>query len=126
MEEIWRASEGRRLVAHKFPVFVPGWKWRWWWWQWCLLLLLLRSSLLVYLLSLLAHLLAYILSLLAHLLAFLPHLCMHVRHGICHLLHYPHLGSNCGISSGWWRLWRIHLRLLLWLSEYLPSVSIGR
>jgi hypothetical protein len=22
-------------------------------------------------------------------------------------------GCNCGISSGWWRLWRIHLRLLL-------------
>jgi hypothetical protein len=32
-----------------------------------------------------------------------------------------------GVSSGWWRLWRIHLRLLLlWLSKYPPSVSIGR
>jgi hypothetical protein len=89
--------------------------------------LLLRPSLLAYLLSLLAHLLAYILSLLVHLLAFLPHLHVHIRHGVYHLLHYPHLGCNCGISSGWWRLWRIHLRLLLlWLSKYPPSVSIGR
>jgi hypothetical protein len=37
-------------------------------------------------------------------------------------VHYPHLSYNCGISSGWWR---IHLSLLLWLSKYPPSVSIG-
>jgi hypothetical protein len=80
-----------------------------------------------YLFSLLAHLLAYMLSLLAHLLAFLPHLRMHIHHGVCHLLHYLHLGNNCGISSGWWRLWRIHLNWLwLGLSKYPPSVSIGR
>jgi hypothetical protein len=84
------------------------------------------AGFLAYLFSLLAHFLTYILSFLAHLLAFLPHLCMHVRHGICHLLHYPHLGSNCRISTGWWRLWRIHLKLLLWSSEYPPSVSIRR
>jgi hypothetical protein len=85
-----------------------------------LLLLLLRPSLLAYLLSLLTHFLAYIFSL-------LPHLCMHVRHSICHLLHYPYLGSNCEISSDWWRLWRIH-RSWLWLglSKYPLSVSIGR
>jgi hypothetical protein len=28
--------------------------------------------------------------------------------------------------SFWWRRWRIYLRLLLWLSKYPPSVSIGR
>jgi hypothetical protein len=66
------------------------------------------------------------LSLLAHLLAFLPHLCVHVRHSICHLLHYPHLGCNSWVSSGWWRIGRIILfLLLLWLSIYPPTVSIG-
>jgi hypothetical protein len=35
-------------------------------------------------------------------------------------------GCNYGISFGWWRLWRIHLRLLLLLSTYPLSVSIGR
>jgi hypothetical protein len=71
--------------------------------------------------------LAYILSLLEHLLAFLPHLRVHICHGVCHMLHYPHLGWYYGISSNWWRLWRIHLRLLLlWLSKYPLSVSIGR
>jgi hypothetical protein len=68
-----------------------------------------------------------ILSLLEHLLVFLPHLRVHIRHGVYHLLHYPHLGCNSGISSGWWRMWGIHLRLLLlWLSKYPPSVPIGR
>jgi hypothetical protein len=66
------------------------------------------------------------LSLLVHLLAFLPHLCVHVRHSICYLLHYLHLGCNSWISSGWWRIGMIHLfLLLLWLSKYPPTVSIG-
>jgi hypothetical protein len=43
----------------------------------------------------------HLLSLLAHLLVFLPHLRVHIRHSISHLLHYPHLGCNCWISSGW-------------------------
>ena len=46
-------------------------------------------------------------------------------HSISHLLHYPHLGCNCWISSGWWRIWRIHLGLLLLLSKYPLIVSIG-
>jgi hypothetical protein len=66
------------------------------------------------------------LSLLAHLLVFLPHLRMLVHHSIYHLLHYPHLGCNCWISTGWWRIWRVHIcLLLLWLSKYPPTVSIG-
>jgi hypothetical protein len=70
-------------------------------------------------------LLAHLFPLLAHLLAFLPHLCVHIYHSVSHLLHYPHLGCNCWISTGWWRIWRIHLYfLLLWLSKYPPTVSI--
>jgi hypothetical protein len=66
------------------------------------------------------------LSLLSYLLAFLPHLRVHIRNSISHLLHYPHVGYNCGISSGWWRIWRVHLcLLLLWLSKYPPTLSIG-
>jgi hypothetical protein len=54
------------------------------------------------------------------------HLRVHVRHSIYHLLHYPHLGYNSWVSSGWWRIWRIHLFfLLLWLSKYPLTVSIG-
>jgi hypothetical protein len=107
-----RAGERRWLVAHKLLVLVLGWNW-WWWRQWCLLLL--RPSLLVHLFSPLAHL-----------LAFLSHLRVHIHHSIIHLLHYPHLGCNCWISSGWWRIWRVHLcLLLLWLSKYPPTVSIG-
>jgi hypothetical protein len=79
------------------------------------------------LLSLLAHLLAYIFSLLAHFLAFLPHLRVHIRHSVSHLLHYPHLCCNSWVNNCWWRWRRIHLRLLLlWLSKYPSSVSIGR
>jgi hypothetical protein len=112
MQRIWRAVEGRWLVAHKFLLLVPGWKWWWWWWwwQWCLLLL---------------HppLLAHLLPCSVHLLAFLPHLRMHIRHIISHLLNYLHLGCNSWVSSGWWR---IHLFfLLLWLSKHPLTVSIG-
>jgi hypothetical protein len=74
------------------------------------------------------HLLTHLFSLLAHLLAFLPHLCMHICHSISHLLHYPHLGCNCWINSGWWRIWRIrriHLGLLLLLSKYPVVEWIG-
>jgi hypothetical protein len=101
-------------VAHELLVLVPGWKWWWWWWwQWCLLLL--HPPLLVHLLSLLAHL-----------LAFLQHLRVHVCHSTCHLLHCLHLGCNSWVSSGWWRISRIHLFfLLLWLYKYPLTVSIG-
>jgi hypothetical protein len=108
VQRIWRAGERRWLVAHELSMLVPGWNW-WWWWQWCLLLL--RPSLLVHFLPL---------------LVFLLHLCMHICYDVSHLLHYLHLGCNCGISSGWWGIWRIHLSLLLWLSKYPPTVSIGR
>jgi hypothetical protein len=92
-----------------------------------LLLLLLHPPFLAYLFSLLAQLPTYLFSFLVHLLAFLLHLSMHICHGIYHLLHHPHLCCNQWVSSNWWRLWRIHLRLLLlWLSKYPPSVSIGR
>jgi hypothetical protein len=67
----------------------------------------------------------HLLSLLAHLLAFLLHLRVHIRHSISHLLHYLHLGCNCWISSGWWRIQRIHLGLLLLLSKYPLIVWIG-
>jgi hypothetical protein len=116
VKRIWRANEHRWLVAHEFTVLVPGWNWWWRWWQWCLLLL--RPSLL-----------AHLLSLLAHLLVFLPYLRMHIRHSISHLLHYLHLGCNCWISFGWWRIWRIrmiHLGLLLLLSKYPPVEWVGR
>jgi hypothetical protein len=112
VQRVWRAGERRWLMAHELLVLAPGWNWWWRWWKWCLLLL--RPPLL-----------AHLLSLLVHLLAFLSHLRMHICHGVSHLLHYSHLGCNYGISSGWWRIWRIHLSLLLWLSEYPPTVSIG-
>jgi hypothetical protein len=115
VQRIWRAGERRWLRAHELPVLVPGWNWWWWWWQWCLLLL--HPPLLTHLLSL---------SLLTNLLAFLPHLHVHIRHSISHLLHYPYLGCNCWISPSWWRIWRIHLcLLLLLLSKYPLIVSIG-
>jgi hypothetical protein len=91
-------------VAHKFLVLVQGWKWWWRWWQW---------DLLPPPHPLLMHLLTHILPFLAHFLAFLSHLRMHLCHCIIHLLHYPHLGCNHWISSGWWRIWRVHLCLLL-------------
>jgi hypothetical protein len=105
VQRIWRAGERWWLVAHELPVLVPGWNWWWWWlWRWCLLLL---------------HplLLAQLIPLLVHLLAFLPHLRVHIRHSISHLLHYLHLGCNYWISSGSWRICRIHLCLLLFLSK---------
>jgi hypothetical protein len=34
-------------------------------------------------------------------LVFLSHLRVHIRHSTSHLLHYPHLGCNFWISSGW-------------------------
>jgi hypothetical protein len=99
-------------VAHEFSVLVPGWKWWWRWWQWCLLLL--HPSVL-----------AHLLPLLAHLLMLLSHLRVHIYHSVSHLLHYPHLGCNCWISPGWWRIRRIHLGLLLLLSKYPLIVLIG-
>jgi hypothetical protein len=112
-------------VAHEFPVLVPGWNWWWRWRQWRLLLLLLHPSLLTYLLPLLAHLPAYIFSFLAHFLMLLLHLCVHVCHSVRHLLHYLHLGSNNWISTNWWRIWGIHLCLLL-LSKHPSVIWIGR
>jgi hypothetical protein len=88
-----------------------------------------RKSVACGLLLLRPSLLAHLLSLLAHLLAFLSHLRMYIHHGVSHQLHYPHQSCNYGISSGWWRIWkirRIHLFfLLLWLFKYPPIVSIG-
>jgi hypothetical protein len=110
---VWRAGEGRWLVAHKFSVPIPGWKWWWLWWQWSLLL----SPH-----SFLTHLLPHILPFLVHLLAFLPHLCMHIYHNIGHLLQHLHLGYNHWISSS---CWRIHIYLLL-LSKHPPVMWIDR
>jgi hypothetical protein len=113
LQRIWRVGERRWLVPHELPVLVLGWNW-WWWWWWQWFLLLLHPSLL-----------AHLLPLLVHLLTLLSHLHMHICHSINHLLHYPHLGCNCWISPGWWRIWRIHFCLLLLLSKYPPIVSIG-
>jgi hypothetical protein len=51
---------------------------------------------------------------------------MHIFHSISHLLHHLHLGCNYWISSGWWRIRRIHLSLLLLLSKYPPIEWIGK
>jgi hypothetical protein len=114
VQRIWRAGKRRWLVAHELPVLVLRWNWWWWWWwQWCLLLL--HPSFL-----------AHLLPLLAHLLMLMSHLRMHICHSISHLLHHLHLGCNYLISSGWWRIQRIHLCLLLLLSKCPPVEWVGK